>query len=104
MALLFQTLALLELEADINQQQQQRSFSPSSSILSSIEQTISPSAIIEVNMPNFSKNIRKAFLLGKTSENTLIFGGNLTYLHIRDNERNKIDLEIPSILKFVIFV
>lgn len=56
-----------------------------------------------IPMPNFSKN-RKTFpsLISKNENRSIIiFGGNLTALHVRDNERNKNDLDVPSILKHV---
>lgn len=100
-----QELALRVLQTDVNRLQQQLfRLSPLSMNCESINivaDTNSSSYIIP--MPNFSKN-RKTFpsLISKNENRSIIiFGGNLTTLHVRDNERNKKDLDVPSILKHV---
>ncbi|KAH7639847.1 hypothetical protein HUG17_3880 [Dermatophagoides farinae] len=101
-----QELALRVLQTDVNRLQQQLfRLSPLSMNCESINivaDTNSSSYIIP--MPNFSKN-RKTFpsLISKNENRSIIiFGGNLTTLHVRDNERNKKDLDVPSILKHMI--
>ncbi|KAH9413536.1 rho GTPase-activating protein [Dermatophagoides pteronyssinus] len=106
-----QTLALLELQADINQLQQLFRLSPSMNYdMINNNNNNNATAITNncstyiIPMPNFSKN-RKTFpsLISKNENRSIIiFGGNLTALHVRDNERNKNDLDVPSILKHMI--
>ncbi|OTF75683.1 hypothetical protein BLA29_010637, partial [Euroglyphus maynei] len=107
-----QALALLELQADINQLlQQQKLFRPSPS-MNCYETTQCNNDNNNVSyiipMPNFFSKNRKTFpsslMISSKNDNRsmMIFGGNLTALHVRDNERNKLDFDIPSILKHMI--